>query len=166
MTSALRIALGKDGVSIWSHELFGSAGSSRVRDFLSRTFAVQEVEGVELRRARSFGKIRYGAAANPAQIWSKLSRALGAPEPALKNGAPQGVDAGLVFLDGPSTGAIRITRVGRVLSTWQVRQPAAGTLRLTHPILRNRRDIVFRLEEELAALFGVEGFREIGRAHV
>ena len=159
MTSALRISLGKEGVSIWSSELFGDTGSSRVRDFLSRAFAVEEVEGVELRRARSFGKIRYGSAVNPAQIWRKLSRALGAPERAAKNGVSQRADAGLVYLDGPSTGSIRVSRVGRVLSTWQVRERAAGQLRLSHPALRNRRDVIFRLEEELAALFGVEDFR-------
>ena len=70
-SSAFRIALGKNGVSIWSSEIFGQAEPSRVRDFLSRAFAVPEVDGVELRRLTSFGRIRYGAVANPGRIWKK-----------------------------------------------------------------------------------------------
>jgi cation transport ATPase len=164
MSSALRIALGTDGVSIWSSEIFGSDEPARVREFLSRTFAVQEVDSVELRRARSFGRIKYGAAVNPAQIWKKLSRALGAPPPAAPgSGLPDAgagqLDVGLVYLDGPRTRPVRISRIGGTLSTWRVRQQSGNTLRLSHPVLRNRRDVVFRLEEELGALFGVEDFR-------
>jgi cation transport ATPase len=169
-TPPLRVALGTDGVSIWSPEIFGTAEPSRLRDFLSRAFAVQEVEGVELRPARAFGRIRYGGVNNPAQIWRKLSRALSSPggasgfEDATGFEGPAGatlrrVDAGLVYLDGLGARSVRVSRIGDVLSTWRVRQLGESELRLWHPLLRNRRDVVFRLEEELAAIPGVQDFK-------
>src|SRR6187549_2646836 len=105
-SSAFRIALGKGHVSIWSSEIFGQSEPSTLRDFLSRAFAVPEVDGVELRRATSFGRIHYGAVANPGRIWKKLSQALSAREPwAPRPGTPKGpalrVDAGLVYLESP-----------------------------------------------------------------
>jgi cation-transporting P-type ATPase C len=162
--SRLRIALGADGVSIWNSEIFGDGDPSRVRPFLARAFAVEEVKDVELRRGVSFGRIRYGAAANPAQIWKKLSQAFLAPEdapthPGVTRGAAQNIDAELVYLDAPGERPIRVSRIGRVLSTWRVHRQAETTLRISHPLLRNRRDVVFRLEEELAAIVGVEDFR-------
>lgn len=162
-SSALRVAPAADGVSIWSSEIFGDAEASRVREFLSRAFSVREVEGVELRRAAAFGHIRFGAAANPAQIWRKLSRALSsredAPTSAVKDAPARRIDAGLVYLDSPGVTPVRVSRIGAALSTWRVRHQSENTLRLSHPVLRNRRDVVFRLEEELAAIFGVEDFR-------
>jgi manganese/zinc-transporting P-type ATPase C len=168
--SALRVALGADGVSIWSSEIFGDSQSPRLRDFLSRAFSVQEVEGVELRRAKSFGRIRYGSLRNPAQVWRKLSRALGAPasgdgissaesDLGPGPGLVRRVDAGLLYLEAPGAKQVRVSRIGDSLSTWQVRRQTDNTLRLWHPVLRNRRDVVFRLEEELAAILGIEDFR-------
>jgi cation transport ATPase len=158
MSSALRVSVGADGVSIWSPEIFGPSEPHRVRDFLSRAFAVQEVQGVELRRATSFGRIRYSSVANPAPIWKKLSRALSAPHPAQVQESARPVDARLVYLDAPGAAPVRISRIGNVLSTWRVRHQGESTLQLSHPALRNRRDVVYRLEEELAAILGVENF--------
>src|SRR5689334_21213432 len=162
--SALRVALGADGVSIYSSEIFGGTETSRVRDFLSRAFAVQEVENVELRRSAAFGRVRYGAVANPAQIWRKLSRALSTTESPANVAGPHGAsaplqDAGLVYLEGSSESPVRVTRIGEALSTWRLRGQKEGALSLWHPRLRNRRDLAFRLEEELAGIFGVEDFR-------
>jgi cation-transporting P-type ATPase C len=163
MSSALRISLQADGVSIWSSDIFAHTAPSRVREFLARAFAVAEVENVELRRASAFGRIRHSARSNPAQIWKKLSRALGAADdiPAAPVATPAAlrVDADYLFLDTPRALPIRVNRVGDVLSTWQIRSQTDGTLRLAHPLLRRRRDVAFRLEEELAALFGVADFR-------
>jgi cation transport ATPase len=162
-SSAFRIALGASAVSIWSPEIFGAAESTRVRDFLSRAFAVEEVEDVELRRSKGFGRVRYRALANPARVWQKLGRALRSSDDAAAGEPSQvaaaSVDAGPLYLDGPGKRSIRVSRIGEVLSTWRVRQASPNTLRLSHPVLRNRRDIVFRLEEELAALLGVEEYR-------
>ncbi len=157
-TSQLRVALGAGGVSIWSSEIFGDSSADRVRDFLTRAFSVREVEGVELRRAKAFGRIRYPSSSNPAQVWKKLSLALGGGTDA--SSVPiRRVDAAGVFLDLPGARAVRVTRIGESLSTWRVRHVTDSTLQLSHPALRNRRDVVFRLEEELAAILGVEDFR-------
>ena len=110
-SSAFRIALGKGDVSIWSFAVFfGQSEPSTLRDFLSCAFAVPEVDGVELRRATSFGRIHYGAVANPGRIWKKLSQALSAREPLApysgKTEEPaRRIDAGLVYLDSPSCDA-------------------------------------------------------------
>jgi cation transport ATPase len=132
-----------------------------LRDFLSRAFSVDEVEGVELRRATAFGRIRYGAVPNPSQIWKKLSRALTSEDDALSvsKRPARRIDARLVYLDAPGVTPVRVSRIGDSLSTWRVRHQGENTLRLSHPLLRNRRDVVYRLEEELAAIFGIEDFR-------
>jgi cation-transporting P-type ATPase C len=167
-SSALRVAVGAEGVSVWSPAIFGDAEPARLREFLSHTFGVQEIAGVELRRAASFARIQYGAVAEPAQIWKKLSRALRFPNdtatsPGSKRApavdAVNAVDARLVYLDGANATRVQISRIGAALTTWRVRGHSENTLRLSHPILRNRRDIVYRLEDELAAIFGVEDFR-------
>jgi cation transport ATPase len=159
---ALRIALGSAGVSIWSPEIFQEPALVRV--FLARAFAVPEVGEIELRRAESFGRIRYGVAAHPARIWRKLSRALDSPGEALPvtDSAQAGattIDASNLYLDGPRARRVRVSRIGNVLSTWRVRQKGDSSLSLSHSVLRNRRDLVFRLEEELSSILGVEAFR-------
>jgi len=163
--STMRIAPATDGVSIWSSEIFGGAEASRVHDFLSRAFAVTEVESVELQRAKHFGRIRFQAVANPAQILKKLGRALRTPADAppssggIEAGLVRGIDTGQLYLDGADATPVHVSRIGGSLSTWRVRKRSESTLHLWHPILRNRRDVVFRLEEELAAILGVEDFR-------
>ncbi|MEY4511340.1 MAG: hypothetical protein RLZZ450_3462, partial [Pseudomonadota bacterium] len=162
-SSALRITPGADGVSIWSAELFGDVEPARLRDFLARAFSVQEVDRVELRRTKASGRICYRNAANPAQIWRKLSealRAVDAPSTSTKReGQPTTVDAGLLYLEGPRVKHVRVTRIGDALTTWRLRHESANTLALWHPLLRSHRDVAFRLEEELAAILGVEDFR-------
>lgn len=160
----MRIAPGTDGVSIWSPEIFGTSETSRLQEFLSRTFAVGEVESVELQPSTFFGRIRYRAASNPRRIWKKLSRALSesTDEPAVPEttgGPVRHLDASLLFLDGPSAEPVHVSRIGGALSTWRVRHRSENRLRLWHPILRNRRDVAFRLEEELGSILGVEDFR-------
>ena len=162
----MRIDPGPGGVSIWSPEIFGSPEASRAREFLARAFTVSEVESVELVRATQLGRIRFAALTNPRQILRKLARALGASrevppssgrEPALSLVQP--VDAGPLYLDGPGAEPVHVSRVGAALSTWRVRRQRQNRLHLWHPALRNRRDVVFRLEEELGAILGVEDFR-------
>src|SRR5688572_10022357 len=127
-TSILRVAPGAKGVSIWSSEIFGDAEASRVRDFLSRAFSVREVEGVELRRAASFGRIRYKTG-NPAQIWKQLSRALSGPHASATGSEPiPRIDAAQLFLDLPGAQPVRVTRIGDALSTWRVRHHSENKL--------------------------------------
>jgi cation-transporting P-type ATPase C len=134
-----------------------------VRDFLSRVFSVSEVERVELRPEITFGRICYSTVKNPSQVWRKLSRALGSadsapPLPGLSAASAPRIDADLVYLDAPGATQVRVSRIGDSLTTWRVRRQSENTLLLSHPVLRNRRDVVFRLEEELGAILGVEDF--------
>ncbi|WP_020181433.1 HAD family hydrolase [Methylopila sp. M107] len=165
-SSKLRIAPGADGVSIWSADLFAEPGAARLREFLARAFAVDEVQSVEVRRAAAFGRVRYGAAANPAGVWRKLGAALRGDDAAAEEKVaaalgdgrdPLAVDG--LYLDHPTRWPIRVGRVGQTLSTWRIRPDGENQLRLTHPVLRHRRSFLFRLEEQLASIFGVEDFR-------
>ena len=163
-SSALRVAPGADGVSIWSSEIFRDAEGPRLRDFLARAFSVREVEGVELRRASSFGRIHYPSVKNPGQIWKKLGRVLRSAGDTSQIFGPEDIharslDVGSIYLDAPAATRVRVTRIGDSLTTWRFVDKSDSTLRLWHPILRNRRDIVFRLEEELAAILGIEQYR-------
>jgi len=163
----VRIAPGSEGVSIWSSALFGDPSGSHIREFLSRVFSVKEVATVEIRRTKSFGRVRYEKSSNAPEIWLRLSHALrqaGASQPASESAIAD--DAGLeslgvdnLYLDGPPILPIRVNRVGAALSTWRLRFQNGHRVRLTHPFLRNRNDVAYRLEEELAAILGVEAFR-------
>ena len=159
----LRAKLGADGVEIWSPEIFGAADSLPVRSFLARAFSVGEVKRVELLLSAASGRIFYGAAPDPTGIWRKLSRVFGAPEPAALAGEwePNGarIETSHLYLDGPRTASVRVTRIGEALSTWRVRHQSERLLRVWHPALLNRREFVFRLEEELAFMLGVESYR-------
>ena len=160
---AVRLSVGDRGVAVWSPEIFQRADTGRVRDFLSRAFAVPVVEAVELQPAKGLGRVCYAAVKDPAVIWRKLSQALRSPaiEVSVRSDtapAPQ-VDATQLYLGFTGTSPIRVSRIGNVLSTWHVHRRSAGWLRLRHPILRNRRGVAFRLEEELSSLFGIKDFR-------
>jgi manganese/zinc-transporting P-type ATPase C len=163
----VRIAPGTDGVSIWNFALFGDPASPYVREFLARVFSVEEVAAVEIHHSSSFGRVHYHASANPGEIWQKLSLAIGrsaASHPAFEN--LPATYAGLsprelegLYLEGPPGLPIWVNRVGTSLSTWRLRYRSEHRIRLTHPILFDRPDVAYRLEEELAGILGVKDFR-------
>jgi cation transport ATPase len=155
----VRIALGVDGVSVWSSEIFGGGSQLQVRAFLARTFAVEEVEDVELRRTQSYGRIRYAAVSDPARIWNKLGQVFRSADDVLAAPDARKIDADSVYLEDRGEQPLRVARIGNVLSSWRLRDQTEIALSLSHPILRNRRDVAFRLEEELAAILGVQDFR-------
>jgi cation-transporting P-type ATPase C len=163
----VRIAPGSAGVSIWSPALFSDPDGLLIREFLSRVFSVREVAAVDIRRKDSYGRVRYKPSTNAAEIWLKLSHVLrqsaathtasGAANADFAGLKPIGVDS--LYLDGPPIQPIRVNRVGNSLSTWRLRYQSDQRVRLTHPVLLNRKDVAYRLEEELAAILGVEAFR-------
>ncbi|MGC4087856.1 MAG: hypothetical protein QM756_08155 [Polyangiaceae bacterium] len=158
--SSLRIALGSDGVSVWCSDILGDVESPRLREFLSRAFSVPAVRSVELQPHKFFGRIEYESLGNPAEVLRSLGKALSATQRSLisKRGADD-ADPKELYLSPEVGKRLRVTRVGNVLSTWHVRQQSEGSVRLAHPLLRRRGDVVFRLEEELAALLGINEFR-------
>ena len=163
----LRITPGSAGVSIWSFALFGDPDSAHVRDFLSRVFSVGEVESVEINHARAFARVHFEATENAPAIWRKLSRSLKqtvSPRARKNDGLDSrrlplpGLDN--LFLHSPFPKApIRIHRVGTSVSTWRLDVLDEHRVRISHPALRRRRDIAYRLEQELANIIGVEAFR-------
>jgi cation-transporting P-type ATPase C len=155
--AALRVAPVADGVAISSSEIFGEAAGSQLREFLARAFSVEEVQRVELRRSSGIGRISFGAVTEPASIWKKLSRALRAHGSV--TGKPRVSTADTIHLDVPADVLISISRVGAALTTWRVQHYNDSSLFVSHPALRARRDLAFRLEEELAAIFGVTSVR-------
>jgi cation transport ATPase len=165
--TALRVAPGPDSVQIWSQQIFGGAEPHTLREFLTRAFSVEEVEGVELQPTAAFGRLRYRKRSSPAAVWKKLSRALrgvhlgsnGSNGSHAASKTPTEVlEVGAVYLDGPDGNAVQITRIGAALTTWHVKKRGERSLQLFHPRLRGNRDLHFRLEEELAATYGVLGY--------
>jgi manganese/zinc-transporting P-type ATPase C len=156
----VRIAPGSHGVSIWSPALFANPAGANSRQFLARAFTVEEVASVEIRKADAFGRIHYRSTTEASGIWRKLSQALRSLGQSKANDEfiePKGVDG--LFLDGPPTLPIRVHRIGLFLSTWRLRYESKTRVRLSHPILLNRKDVAYRLEEELGAILGVTDFR-------
>jgi len=143
----IRIAPGRDGVSIWSPSLFGEPD---VRRFLAQVFSVPEVAAVELRRRDDYGRIHYEHSDQASRIWQKLSRALKIFD---DEGAALG--AGGLYLGAALGERIRVNRIADTLTTWQLQSQDGPRLRLSHRLLRRRRGLAYRLEEELSRLFGV-----------
>ena len=162
-----RIDLQKGGLTIWDLSFFSNPASQQSRLFLSRVFSVEEVDAVEIDRKRGVGHLRYSPSVNIAAVLRKLHRVVTQPTeghtaPWDSAGNGHRIDARTadeLFLEPPPAFPIRVSRVGSYLSTWQVRDLGKGRVRLTHPILRNRKDVAYRLEEELTAVQGVREFR-------
>ncbi len=163
----IRIAPERGGVAIWSDELFTDPPAEYLRKFVSRIFSLQEISVVEIDRRAGVGRVKYGLSEDAPSIWRKLKQVLTQPTTIPRGhddevrseyrAAPFGIE--LLYLDGPATWPIRIGRVGSYLSTWRLRYQTDDRVRLTHPILRNRKDVAYRLEEELTTILGVRESR-------
>lgn len=151
--SPLRVSPGREGVSIWSQDLFADVDGARARAFLSRAFAIAEVASVEIRPGEFFGRVHYPQAPSAADIWRRLAVALKGS--AASDAALPSADAGALHLSWPEAARITVHRVDGALTTWKPRLAEGGRLRLFHPALRNRPDLAFRLEEDLSPLVGV-----------
>jgi cation-transporting P-type ATPase C len=163
----LRVAREPDGVAIWNDELFTDSAGQQLRGFLSRVFSLPEILAVEINRKAGVGRLKYGLSEDVPAIWRKLKQVLIEPATTHRDRDDEirseyragalGVD--LLYLDGPASLPIRIGRIGSYLSTWRLRFQSEGRVRLAHPALRNRKDVAYRLEEELTAILGVRSFR-------
>ncbi|ACB95326.1 ATPase [Beijerinckia indica] len=161
----IKISPGHLGVSIWSHSLFANSNDSVLREFLARAFSVAEITEAEIRKQDAFGRLHYRASADAATLLRKLGRALrggDADSASLASSAdrvnPAPFDVDALYLPVAGVAPLRIFRVGSSLSSWRVRQLSDGEVRLVHPVLFNRKDIAYRLEEELAVILGIETF--------
>ena len=163
----IRIAPERGGVAIWSDALFSDPATEYLRQFLSRVFSLQEISVVEIDRRAGVGRVKYGLSEDAPSIWRKLKQVLTQPTTITSttmtkseaNTGPRPLAVELLYLDGPATWPIRIGRVGSYLSTWRLRYQTDDRVRLTHPILRNRKDVAYRLEEELTTILGVRASR-------
>lgn len=152
-----RIMLGPTAVSIHDFPLLAPGAEAELRAFLSRAFALREVGGVDLDRARGLGRIRHAAVADPARLWHRLGRLLRGDDDTAGGIAAGDIHADTLFLAAP--GPLRVIRVGGTLSTLRVRVDAPDRVRVGHPLLRRLPGMAWRLEEEVAALPGVRDFR-------
>jgi cation-transporting P-type ATPase C len=165
--SDIRIAREHDGVAIWSDTLFKRTSPGDLREFLSRVFNLEEISSVEIDRRVGLGRLKYGITEDVPSILRKLKHVLSRQGATHRDREDEirseyqasalGVD--LLFLDGPPALPIRVGRIGSYLSTWQLRLGTEDRVRLAHPFLRNRKDVAYRLEEELTAILGVRSCR-------
>ena len=162
-----RIAPDKNGLTVWSSDIFAEPAGPNGRFFLSRAFRVPEVATVEIDRSKATGRLRYATPAYGPEVWRKLKSVLIPSEGDIFGEAAHREnwdlvvpdDVGNLYLDVPAALPIRVTRVGSALSTWRVQVQGRNRVRLAHPLLRNRKDIAFRIEQELTAILGVREFR-------
>jgi cation transport ATPase len=157
----------RGGVAIWSHALFYHPPAEHLRQFLSRVFSLREISVVEIDRRAGVGRLKYGLSEDAPSIWRKLKQVLTHSERVHRDrddevrseyrAAPFGIE--LLYLDGPAMWPIRVARIGSYLSTWHLRDQTDDRVRLSHPILRNRKDVAYRLEEELTSILGVRESR-------
>jgi cation transport ATPase len=163
MSLAPRLKISSDyqSVSIWSEPVFGKDSAHQLRSFIERSFTVPQIKTIEINQAGASGKLYYTAAQDVASIWRNLSLALRRPSEihARTDSAHEPRNVSHLFLDSSRRGPLRIIRIGNVLSTWTIRRKDENWIRFSHPVLRGRRDILFRLEEELAKIFGIEDIR-------
>jgi manganese/zinc-transporting P-type ATPase C len=167
LSPKIRIEHERDGVAVWSNALFDDPPTQFLREFLSRVFRLEEISAVEIDRRAAVGRLKYGSTQDAPSIWRKLQQVLthSAAIPRDRDDeirseyAATSLGVDLLYLDVPATWPIRIGRVGTYLTTWRLRSQTDDRVRLTHPVLRNRKDVAYRLEEELTAILGVREFR-------
>ncbi|HVE15562.1 MAG TPA: hypothetical protein VNB29_02445, partial [Chthoniobacterales bacterium] len=152
----LRVEASKNGLTIWSSEIFSEPAGPNVREFLARVFQLPEISEVAIDPLRASGQLRFAGASQRPEILRKLGQVL---VPSHGKALVLPGPANAVYLDATQARPVRIARVGSVLSTWQVRLRGKNRVRLVHPLLKNRKDIAFRLGEELTAILGVREFR-------
>jgi manganese/zinc-transporting P-type ATPase C len=167
VSPGVRVAAEHGGVAIWSAALFNEPPAENLRQFLTRVFSMQEISALEIDRRAGVGRLKYEESEDVPSIWRKLKQVLTQPTIVSRDrddeirseylATPLGAD--LLYLDGPVTLPIHIGRVGSYLSTWRLRYRTEDQVRLTHRVLRNRKDVAYRLEEELTAILGVRTFR-------
>jgi hypothetical protein len=156
MSGAGRIRLRRSSVSISRLAFLEDGAGGELRAFLECTFSVDAVRSVDLDRHRAEGVIRFEARSDLTELLRRLGRALRLGEDVRESAGVgslhpgDGRGCGELFLDTP--GPLRVSRIGRALSTFRIRIEAPDRVRLAHPLLRSRPDVRFRLEEELAAL--------------
>ena len=151
-----RVVFEGDGVTIWSPEIFSEPGGANAREFLSRVFQLPEVLEAEINPRRGSGRLRLAPRSGGAGILHKLREVL---LPGSRKAPAIPTRSGDLYLETTVARPVRISRVGDVLSTWQTRRRGGNRVRLAHPALRGRKDVAFRLGEELTAVLGVRDFR-------
>lgn len=145
------------GLSLYSESIFSHGGDETLREFLLRVFALDEIDSVTVRRDAARAELKLRGSNSGVRLWRKLGgllRGASAPDAALRDRILRQVSA-LQLHDVAPDAAIRVGRVGDTLTTWRARQHGADRMRLWHPALRQRRDVLHRLRLELAALHGV-----------
>jgi manganese/zinc-transporting P-type ATPase C len=151
-----RVITQKNGLTIWSTEIFSEPGGPNAREFLSRVFQLPEVSEVEIDARRGSSRLRFSPKTSGTDILHKLREVLIPGDHKAPAIPTRGND---LHIETAVARPVRVTRVGDVLSTWQVRMRGRNRVRLAHPALRSRKDVAFRLGEELTAILGVRDFR-------
>jgi cation transport ATPase len=152
------VRLSPASVSIKSELLFDPGRDATVREFLIRVFGVEEVDAVTFRRRQGRVDVRLAPTAIASKAWPKLAAALrGARghDTATRDLLEHRV-ASLQLAETVAETAVRVTRLGNVLTTWRVTRHSHNRLRFSHPALRRRRDVLHRFRMELSSIYGVE----------
>ncbi|PTX97293.1 ATPase [Verrucomicrobia bacterium LW23] len=152
-----RITPTASGIAIWHATLFSTPASEHSRLFIQRVFETAHVAGMEIDAQQGVARLAFGHATSPAEAVRHLRAALARPVESTGANPDLELSAGL-FLQPFEDHPIRISRAGAYLTTWTIEFQGADSVRLSHPVLKRRRDVAYRLEEELTAVQGVRDF--------
>lgn len=136
-------------------KIFSSWRSSACKNFIEKTFVIDEVRQVEISTTNGQASISYvseegpGAEASMLRKLASLYRRENGPQrhPVLEKTTLQ-----LLPKTQPS---LRIYRYGSTLSTWEPRLQTKGWARLRNPLILNKRHYAQFVERELMNLIGV-----------
>ncbi|MBV8142850.1 MAG: heavy metal translocating P-type ATPase, partial [Verrucomicrobia bacterium] len=163
----IRVLPESGAILISAATLFSKFTVSLLREFLSRIFRVAEISEVEINRKLGFARLKYSDSLDAPSICRELKEVLtsfrreseSGNEEVLKKYQAAAFNVDRLYLDLPVSRTIHVCRIGSTLSTWQVGAVSDDRVRLRHPLLRGRKDVAYRLEEELAAILGVRSFK-------
>lgn len=138
-------------------EIF-APGDAAARLLIDQAFALNDVRAVVLRRERGQVAIELAADADSDEVLRRLGALLRAARTA-ERGPGRAARLDLV---SPAPGLpVRVSRAGKILTTFRARALTRQHLRIGHPLLR-RRDVRARFEELLRSIHGVTEVRLTG----
>lgn len=136
-------------IAVCGGNLFAVPQSEACIRFIDATFRSDAVHRLEIRPKGKTAFIDHSAQC-PDTVLKCITRTL-----SMSSRNPVPVHISRLIPGFPENGVTRITRYGRILSTWEVMHCIPGRVRLRHPALLDREELIENLETELAEVAGV-----------
>ncbi|NBW86789.1 MAG: heavy metal translocating P-type ATPase, partial [Planctomycetia bacterium] len=156
----VRVTFPQDGVIHVEGRLFAAAGSPECKRFLRCAFAVAEIDDVTLAGGRApHATLHFSPQRSTARaILDRLAKLLGAADAADDAVPPAATEIQIPVIARDRRGVVRVQRHGERVSGWRVVRESLGTVKLTHPLIHRRAEVVDAIERELMGVLGVDKY--------